>query len=230
MTPLASRRETQRRAAIALIALLVVVGSLAMSVWAFGGQRQQGAISSINAGQDALDKARGEPRARRRAGHRPHRRRPRRGAQLLTEAYAQLDEGRGGERQRSVSSTRSGRTSSRCSIGRTASSTWRRRRSSRSSRRRGPRRSTCARSSVATTTRRTSSTGRRRRSTASTSSGSGPPNIARNGRAVGGTQDGHAQAPRGGGSRPADPRRQERAVALAGVQRRRARARPTGSR
>jgi hypothetical protein len=58
VTPLASRRETQRRAAIAVIALLVVVGSLAMSVWAFGGQRQQEAISSVNAGQDALDKAR----------------------------------------------------------------------------------------------------------------------------------------------------------------------------
>jgi hypothetical protein len=56
-TPLASRRETQRRAAIAVIALLVVVGSLAMSVWAFGGQRQQQAIGSVNAGQDALDKA-----------------------------------------------------------------------------------------------------------------------------------------------------------------------------
>ncbi len=57
VTPLATRRETQRRAAIAVIALLVVVGSLAMSVWAFGGQRQQQAISSVNAGQDALDKA-----------------------------------------------------------------------------------------------------------------------------------------------------------------------------
>jgi hypothetical protein len=43
---------------MALIALLVVVGSLAMSVWAFGGQRQLGAISSVNAGQDALAKAR----------------------------------------------------------------------------------------------------------------------------------------------------------------------------
>jgi hypothetical protein len=60
VTPLASRRETQRRAAIALIALLVVVGGLAMSVWAFGGQRQQQAISSVNAGRDALDKAKAD--------------------------------------------------------------------------------------------------------------------------------------------------------------------------
>ena len=57
VTPLASRRETQRRAAIAIIALLVVVGGLAMSVWAFGGRTPQSAISSINAGQAALDKA-----------------------------------------------------------------------------------------------------------------------------------------------------------------------------
>lgn len=57
VTPLASRRETQRRAAIALIALLVVVGSLAMSVWAFGGRTPSGAISSVNAGQAAIDKA-----------------------------------------------------------------------------------------------------------------------------------------------------------------------------
>ena len=60
VTPLASRRETQRRAAIALIALLVVVGGLAMSVWAFGGQRQQQAISSVNAGRDAIDKAKAD--------------------------------------------------------------------------------------------------------------------------------------------------------------------------
>jgi hypothetical protein len=60
VTPLASRRETQRRAALALIALLVVVGGLAMSVWAFGGQKQQQAISSVNAGRDALDKAKAD--------------------------------------------------------------------------------------------------------------------------------------------------------------------------
>jgi hypothetical protein len=60
VTPLASRRETQRRAAIALIALLVVVGGLAMSVWAFGGQRQQQAIGSVNAGRDAIERAKAD--------------------------------------------------------------------------------------------------------------------------------------------------------------------------
>jgi hypothetical protein len=58
VTPLASRRETQRRAALAVLALVVVVGGLGLGVYAFGGQGQQRAISSVNAGQEALDVAR----------------------------------------------------------------------------------------------------------------------------------------------------------------------------
>jgi hypothetical protein len=91
VTPLASRRETQRRAAIAIIALLVVVGSLAMSVWAFGGRTPQGAISSINAGQAALDKAEANlaqvsgPGIDLVADDRNE------ALQLLTEAYTELD-------------------------------------------------------------------------------------------------------------------------------------------
>jgi hypothetical protein len=91
VTPLASRRETQRRAAIALIALLVVVGGLAMSVWAFGGQKQQQAISSVNAGRDALDKAKANfalvsgPGIDLIADDRDQ------ALQLLTEAYQQLE-------------------------------------------------------------------------------------------------------------------------------------------
>jgi hypothetical protein len=91
VTPLASRRETQRRAAIALIALLVVVGGLAMSVWAFGGQRQQQAISSVNAGRDALDKAKADlalvsgPGIDLITDDRDE------ALRLLTEAYSQLD-------------------------------------------------------------------------------------------------------------------------------------------
>jgi hypothetical protein len=57
VTPLASRRETQRRAAVAVLALALVVGGLGLSVWAFGGQASPQAISSANAGQDAIDKA-----------------------------------------------------------------------------------------------------------------------------------------------------------------------------
>ena len=57
VTPLASRRETQRRAALAVLALITVVGGLGLGVYAFGGQSKQGAIGSVNAGQAALDTA-----------------------------------------------------------------------------------------------------------------------------------------------------------------------------
>ncbi len=91
VTPLASRRETQRRAAMALIALLVVVGSLAMSVWAFGGQRQLGAISSVNAGQDALAKARANIELVDGPGIDLIEDDREEAVKLLTEAYDQLD-------------------------------------------------------------------------------------------------------------------------------------------
>jgi hypothetical protein len=57
VTPLASRRETQRRAAVAALALIFVVGGLGLAVYTFGGTGQQEAISSVNAGQAALDQA-----------------------------------------------------------------------------------------------------------------------------------------------------------------------------
>ncbi len=58
VTPLASRRETQRRAAVAALALITVVGGLGLGVYAFGGAAGEDAIGSINAGQAALDDAR----------------------------------------------------------------------------------------------------------------------------------------------------------------------------
>jgi hypothetical protein len=59
ITPLASRRETQRRAALAVLALVVVVGGLGLGVYAFGGGGSpEEAISSVNAGQRAIDAAR----------------------------------------------------------------------------------------------------------------------------------------------------------------------------
>ncbi len=78
VTPLASRRETQRRAAVALLAFLVVFGGLGLGVWAFapGWHRHAG---------DQLDRrrpagARGDPRQPERgdrAGRRPGRGRAR---------------------------------------------------------------------------------------------------------------------------------------------------------
>ena len=90
VTPLASRRETQRRAAIALIALLVVVGGLAMSVWAFGGQKREQAISSVNAGRDALDKAKADLAQVRGPGIDLITDSPDDALQLLSDAYQQL--------------------------------------------------------------------------------------------------------------------------------------------
>jgi len=59
VTPLASRRETQRRAALAVLALVVVIVGLGLGVYAFGGNGDPGeAISSVNAGQRAIDAAR----------------------------------------------------------------------------------------------------------------------------------------------------------------------------
>jgi serine/threonine protein phosphatase PrpC len=59
VTPLASRRETQRRAALAVLALVVVVGGLGIGVYAFGGSGSpEEAISSVNAGQQAVEQAR----------------------------------------------------------------------------------------------------------------------------------------------------------------------------
>ena len=57
VTPLATRRQTQRRAALAILALLVVGTGLGFGVWALGGQGKGVAISSVNLGQAALDKA-----------------------------------------------------------------------------------------------------------------------------------------------------------------------------
>ena len=170
VTPLASRRETQRRAALAVLALVVVVGGLGL-----GGLRlrrpaaSQEAISSVNAGQQALDTAqanlakvtgpgvdlvaddptqahgapdRGVPAARRRRGGQRQRRGHRPAAQA------------GGRRPRPPLRRRPG---------------GRRRRSSRSRRPRAPSRSTWRRWSRDPTAPRTSSTARPRPSTGSTS-------------------------------------------------------------
>jgi hypothetical protein len=55
ITPLAARRETQRRAALAVLALVMVVGGLGIGVYVFGSTGSpQEAISSVNAGQQAV--------------------------------------------------------------------------------------------------------------------------------------------------------------------------------
>ena len=59
VTPLSARRETQRRAAVAILAFVVVAVGLGMTVYIAGGGQGPGALlSSAQAGQKALDEAR----------------------------------------------------------------------------------------------------------------------------------------------------------------------------
>jgi hypothetical protein len=91
VTPLASRRETQRRAALAVLALVVVVGGLGLGVYAFGGNTPQQAISSVNAGQKALDRAKADLAKVSGSGIDLVADDPGQALKLLTDAYQQLD-------------------------------------------------------------------------------------------------------------------------------------------
>ena len=168
VTPLASRRETQRRAALALLALVVVVGGLGLAVYAFGGQGKQEAISSVNAGQKALDTAKADLAQVKGPGVDLVVDDSKKAKELLTDAYQQLQAARAAKvseaRDRAPASSRpwTGSTAS------TGSSRSPRARCSRSTRPRAPTRSTCAPWSRAPTARRTSSTRRPRPSTGST--------------------------------------------------------------
>ncbi|HJW22395.1 MAG TPA: hypothetical protein VJ506_08205 [Candidatus Limnocylindrales bacterium] len=58
VTPMTARRETQQRAAVAILSILVVVGVLGAGVYVLGGHRFPGqAIQSLEAGQQALQTA-----------------------------------------------------------------------------------------------------------------------------------------------------------------------------
>ncbi|HKB27923.1 MAG TPA: hypothetical protein VKC59_02775, partial [Candidatus Limnocylindrales bacterium] len=61
VTPMTARREMQRRAAMALLSFVVVVGALGAGVFLLASGRPAGqVISSIEAGQQALDAARSD--------------------------------------------------------------------------------------------------------------------------------------------------------------------------
>jgi hypothetical protein len=91
VTPLASRRETQRRAAVAALAFITVVGGLGLGVYAFGGNAPQQAISSINAGQTAIDVAKANLAQVLGPGIDLVEDEPQTALELLTAAYAELD-------------------------------------------------------------------------------------------------------------------------------------------
>jgi hypothetical protein len=93
VTPLASRRETQRRAALAVLALVTVVGGLGLGVYVFGGNGQQKSISSINAGQAAIDAAKANlAKVSGPGGIDLIADDPEQALKLLTAAYASLDD------------------------------------------------------------------------------------------------------------------------------------------
>ena len=59
VTPLSARREMQRRAAVALLSLVVVVGGLGAAVFVLGGRQPIGpAIATLDSAQGSLDLAR----------------------------------------------------------------------------------------------------------------------------------------------------------------------------
>ena len=91
VTPLATRRETQRRAAMAALALIIVVGGLGLAVYAFGGSTPDEAISSVNAGQQAVDSAKASLAKVSGPGIDLVADDPDQARELLVDAYQQLD-------------------------------------------------------------------------------------------------------------------------------------------
>lgn len=92
MATAATRLETQRRAALALLALVAVAGTLVFGVYAFGGQRPPGeTIRSMTAAQEAYEAARRAIVAVTGPGIDLIVDDPERALELLTEALRQLD-------------------------------------------------------------------------------------------------------------------------------------------
>jgi hypothetical protein len=93
VTPATSRMETQRRAAVALLAFIGIAGVLVLSVYAFGGQKAApGAIESLNAAEVAFTEARTAVEGVSGPGVDLIADNPSRALELLNLAYAKLDE------------------------------------------------------------------------------------------------------------------------------------------
>jgi hypothetical protein len=91
VTPITARRETQRRAAVALLAFVAVAAGLGMGIFFLGGQQPaKEAIASITAGERALQVIRTNLAQVSGAGVDLVRDDPPKAMRLLTEAYAQL--------------------------------------------------------------------------------------------------------------------------------------------
>ena len=92
VTPLSARREMQRRAAMALLSLVVVVGGLGGAVFLLGGNRPTGpAIATLDAAQGALELARANLNRVIGPGVDLVANDPAKAGDLLTQAYTALD-------------------------------------------------------------------------------------------------------------------------------------------
>ncbi|HEY4226709.1 MAG TPA: hypothetical protein VGM49_00085 [Candidatus Limnocylindrales bacterium] len=92
VTPLSARREMQRRAAMALLALVVVVGGLGAAAFLFGGRQPTGAaIATLDSAQTALDTARANLNRVIGPGIDLVANDPQHAEQLLTEAYTSIE-------------------------------------------------------------------------------------------------------------------------------------------
>lgn len=92
VTPMSARREMQRRAAMALLSLVVVVGGLGIAVFVLGGNKPVGpAIQTLDAAAGAVDKARSNLNRVIGPGVDLVTNDPHKAEQLLTEAYQALD-------------------------------------------------------------------------------------------------------------------------------------------
>ena len=230
VTPLATRRETQRRAAMAALALIIVVGGLGLAVYAFGGSTPDEAISSVNAGQQAVDLGQGQPRQGVRSGHRSRRRRPEPGPRAPRRGVRAARRRRGGQGQgdHHRPAAQAGRGGPGSPVRRRPGR--RRRRASRSSRPRVPTRSTCAASSAGRTARRTCSIARPASVYRIDLKAKKATLVARFGQKANGGDRRLAAVHRARRDvRPADPRLEERPVALAAGRRAPARAPWSGS-
>jgi hypothetical protein len=91
VTPAAAKRETQRRAAVAVLALVVVAGGLFGVVWAVGGRDGGQQLASLTAGQAALRVAQDNLAKVSGPGIDLIRDDPTKAQDLLTQAYSALD-------------------------------------------------------------------------------------------------------------------------------------------
>ncbi len=90
VTPFATRQETQRRAAVALIAIVVVAGGLGFAVWLAGSSGPRESVASLTAGQRALEAARADIDQVWAPGVDLVKGDPNKARQLLEDAYHQL--------------------------------------------------------------------------------------------------------------------------------------------